>query len=140
LTRVAHGILGEIVKGIFLNSAHHLNILEDIGQNALCAADALQRNDWADLCLAVRRSWDLNQRLDSGTNPPAVHQILEPIADFVAAAKLLGAGGGGYMLILSKDPEAARRIQSTLAASPPNPRARFVKLDLSQNGFQITRS
>jgi galactokinase/mevalonate kinase-like predicted kinase len=140
LTRVAHDILGEIVKGLFLNSSHHLNILEEIGQNALCAADALQRSHWTDLCLSVRRSWRLNQRLDSGTNPPAVRDILEKIADYVAAAKLLGAGGGGYMLILAKDPEAALRIRSTLTIAPPNPRARFVDLSLSTTGFQVTRS
>jgi len=140
LTRVAHDILGEIVKGLFLNSASHLSIIEDIGQNALFAADAIQRNDWADLCLAVRRSWDLNQRLDAGTNPPAVNAIVESISDYLAATKLLGAGGGGYMLILAKDLEAAQRIRTTLAKSPPNRRARFVDLGLSPAGFQVTRS
>ena len=140
ITRVAHDILGEIVRNIFLNSANHLNILEDIGADALYAADAIQRHDWDGLCEAVRRSWRLNQRVDSGTNPLAVQVILDTIADDVSAAKLLGAGGGGYMLILARDDDSAQRIRRKLEVNPPNPRARFVDMRVSASGFQITRS
>jgi len=140
LTRVAHDILGEIVRGMFLNSAAHLNILEEIGYNALFAADAIQRNDWDGLCEAVRRSWQLNQRVDVGTNPLQVQAILDKIDDLFRAVKLLGAGGGGYMLILAKDAEAGRQIKRILSENPPNERARFVDLALSERGFQVTRS
>jgi len=140
LTRVAHDILGEIVRGMFLNSARHLGVVREIGYNALYAADALQRDDWNGLCEAVRRSWNLNQRLDSGTNPPSVQAIMEKIGDYVSATKLLGAGGGGYMVFLAKDVEAAGQIRRLLAANPPNDRARFVDVSLSTKGFQVTRS
>jgi len=140
LTRVAHDILGEIVRGLFLNSSEHLGVIGEIGLNASFAADVIQRNSWEGLCEAVRRSWHLNQRLDSGTNPPKVQAILDAINDYTAAAKLLGAGGGGYMLILAKDSESAQRIRRTLTSSPPNSRARFVDLGLSTTGFQVTRS
>ena len=140
LTRVAHDILGEIVRGLFLNSGEHLGIIEEIGQNALFAADVIQRDDWGGMCEAVRRSWQLNQRLDAGTNPPAVQAILSRIADLIEATKLLGAGGGGYMLFLAKDAQAAQRVRQILTDTPPNSRARFVDLSLSPHGFQVTRS
>lgn len=140
LTRVAHGILGEIVRSMFLNSAVHLGIIGEIGYNAQFAADAIQRNDWNGLCEAIRRSWNLNQRLDGGTNPPQVQAILDRVNGHLAAAKLLGAGGGGYILMLAKDVEAASCIRSTLTGNPPNDRARFVDLGLSARGFQVTRS
>jgi galactokinase/mevalonate kinase-like predicted kinase len=140
LARTAKEILKEIVRGMFLNSGSHLEILDDIGQNAMFLADAVQRNDWEALCEAVRRSWILNQRLDKGTNPPAVQWILDQIDDHLAAAKLLGAGGGGYLLMFAKDDEAARHIRRTLTTNPPNTNARFVALDLSETGFQVTRS
>ncbi len=140
ITRVAHDILGEIVRGIFLNSSDHLNIIKEISLNALYCTDAIQRNDWNQLCEAIRRSWLLNQRLDKGTNPPQVQAILEKIKDYTAAAKLLGAGGGGYMLILAKDRNAGMQIKHILQANPPNKLARFVNTSLSAEGLNITRS
>ncbi|KAB2654356.1 MAG: hypothetical protein DVB31_16840 [Verrucomicrobia bacterium] len=91
-------------------------------------------------CRVVRRSWELNCALDAGTNPPEVRQILARVADWTAAAKLPGAGGGGYVFLLAKDVEAAARIRQELTDRPPNPRARFVKMKISPTGFQVTRS
>ena len=60
----------------------------------------------------------LNQRLDAGTNPPEVQAILDAASqDYLGAAKLLGAGGGGYLLLFGKDEEAARQDQATLTAA-----------------------
>ena len=140
ITRMAKGILQEIVRGIFLNSAATLQTIGQIGRNAEQAARAVQWNNYDGLAACLRESWRLNQALDRGTNPPAVQQILEPIRDYVAGGKLLGAGGGGYLLLLAKDEEAAKRIRLTLRENPPNSRARFVDFSLSETGLEVTRS
>jgi fucokinase / fucose-1-phosphate guanylyltransferase len=140
LTRLAKSILAEIVRGLFLNSPAHLGIIADIGANADLAAAAIQKCDYDLLLSAIRNSWTLNQRLDSGTNPPEVQQILDRVQDYLGAAKLLGAGGGGYLLLFGKDEPAAARIKHLLTQHPPNPRARFVDFTLSQTGLQLTRS
>lgn len=140
ITRLAKNILQEIVRGMFLNSPTHLSILEDIGANALAGYDSIQRSDLSGLLEAVGRAWTLNQRLDSGTNPPGIASILELIRDETAAGKLLGAGGGGYLLIFAKDELAGTRIRQKLKDNPPNERARFVNLSVSSTGLQLTRS
>lgn len=140
ITRLAKNILAEIVRGIFLNSPAHLEIIGEIGANADFAGTAIQKCDYPMLLSAIRNSWGLNQRLDPGTNPESVQRILDSISDFTAAAKLLGAGGGGYLLLFAKDVEAGMRIRRTLTANPPNARARFVDFALSETGLQMTRS
>jgi galactokinase/mevalonate kinase-like predicted kinase len=140
LTRLAKTILQDIVRGMFLNDARVLARLRDIGDNAAATYDALQRGSYEAVCERVRASWDLNQALDAGTNPPEVGAILAEVADLLAAAKLTGAGGGGYLLLLAKDEEAAGRIRERLTRRPPNPRARFVHFSLSETGMQVTRS
>ncbi len=140
VTRLAKNILAEIVRGIFLNSPSHLRIIDDIGANADAAGAAIQRCDYDALAAAVRTSWRLNQRLDAGTNPPEVQQIFGRVADWLSAAKLLGAGGGGYLLMFAKDEAAAARIKQALTGNPPNARARFVDFSLSEAGLQLTRS
>ncbi len=140
ITRVAKNILAEIVRGMFLNSGKHLDLLREMKGHALNTFEAIQANDYNLLAGKIRQSWNLNCRLDEGTNPAPVASVIRQFEDYAAAYKLLGAGGGGYLLILGKDPEAAARIRSVLQNNPPNSRARFVDLSLSGRGFQVTRS
>lgn len=140
VTRVAKNILGEIVKSMFLNSAEHLAILQEMGNHALDTFGTIQANDYAGLAGRVRKSWELNQRLDSGTNPPEIRAIFDRAGDYLLGAKLLGAGGGGYMFMMAKDAEAAARTRILLEKEPPNKRARFVDFSISETGFVVSRS
>jgi galactokinase/mevalonate kinase-like predicted kinase len=140
LTRMAKNILQEIVRGMFLNESHNLGTLKEIGDNVDFASDAITCVNHDSFGEAIRRSWVLNQRLDSGTNTPAIQAILEPIQDYLLGAKLGGAGGGGFLFMAAKDAEAGRRIRQELGNNPPNPRARFVDLSVSSTGLEITRS
>lgn len=140
ITRMASGILREIVRGMFLNSSAHLSVIGDIRRNADLTFEALLHGQWDHVASAVARSWKLNCRLDGGTNPPPIQEIFHRTADYTAGAKLLGAGGGGYALFLAKDEDAARRLQLELESSPPNAAARFVDFSVSDLGLQITRS
>jgi galactokinase/mevalonate kinase-like predicted kinase len=140
IARVAHDILGEIVGHMFAGTEPYAGILESIGHNAGFAADAIQRNDRGLIAEAVRRSWQLNQRLDSGTNPRAIRRIVDAVSGEVDALKLLGAGGGGYMLMLARDAAAAGRIRRILSERPPNRHARFVTMTVSDRGAEVTRS
>ena len=140
ITRVAKHILKDIVRGMFLNSATHLDILSDMRHHARYTYDTIRNHDWEGLNEAIRYSWELNQRLDSGTNPPEIASIIFTIKDYITSCKLLGAGGGGYLLIFAKDVHAASHIRSLLLSHPPNSRARFVNWKLSSTGLEITKS
>ena len=140
ITRTAKGILAEIVRSMFLNSSTHLAILEDMKAHALDMAEAIQRNDFETYGALIGKTWMQNKALDCGTNPPAVEEIISKIKDYTLGYKLPGAGGGGYLYMVAKDPQAALRIREILTQDVPNPRARFVEMALSGTGFQISRS
>ncbi len=140
ITRVAKNVLGEIVRGMFLNDQNRLKVLEGINRNAEHIREVLQEGSYHGFARAVGRSWELNQALDDGTNPPEVQALLEPLQNWIGGCKLLGAGGGGYLLILAKDSSCAQKIKEQLKANPPNPRARFVSISVSTEGLQVTRS
>lgn len=140
ITRVAKNILSEIVRGMFLNESSRLEMLSQIGGNAHAIYDAIQKNDYAATASFIDRSWKLNNLLDSGTNTPEIQSIVDKIKEHALGMKLLGAGGGGYMLICAKNAESARLIKETLNQSPINPRARFVAMEVNREGFQVTRS
>ena len=140
VTRVAHDILGEIVKAMFLNSSDHLEIFSEMKVHARETFDTILGNDYEGLAEKVGISWALNQRLDEGTNPPVIRSIIERVDDYLLGYKLLGAGGGGYLLMFAKSAEAAVKAKRNLEIDPPNARARFVDFTVSKTGFQVSRS
>ena len=140
ITRVAKHILNDIVKGMFLNSSTHLGILSEMKIHARDAYKAIQNHEWERLTAAIKHSWELNQLLDEGTNPAEIEVIVDRIKDLMVSCKLLGAGGGGYLMIFAKDLDASQQIRAVLQENPPNPRARFVEWKLSFNGLEITKS
>ena len=140
ITRTAKDILAEIVRGMFLNSTEHLTLLAQMKAHALDLYDAIQRENFDEMGRLVGKTWEQNKALDAGTNPPAVEAILAMVKDYCLGYKLPGAGGGGYLYMVAKSPEAAVRIRTILTQNPPNACARFVDMTLSDKGFQVSRS
>lgn len=140
LTRTAKHILSEIVRGMFLNNTEHLRLLDEMREHALDMYDTLQRGDLSRYGALVRKTWEQNKALDSGTEPPAVAALCERIDDLCSGYKLPGAGGGGYLYMVAKDPEAAGRIRQILSDAPLTDSSRFVDMKLSHKGLQVSRS
>ena len=109
-------------------------------EHALDRYDAILREDFDRMGRLIAKTWKQNQRLDSGTNPPEVQKICEMVKDYCLGYKLPGAGGGGFLYMVAKSPEAALKIRNILTSNPPNERARFVDMKLSDSGLQVSRS
>ena len=140
ITRTAKDILSQIVRRMFLNQHEQLELLSVMKQHALDMYDAIVRQDFVLMGQLVRKSWQLNQQLDSGTNPASVDRLTALVDDLCLGYKLPGAGGGGYLYMIAKDPDAAARIKQRLQTDHENPNARFVDLQLSKTGLQVSRS
>ena len=140
ITRTAKHILAEIVRRMFLNHHDELSMLREMKAHTMEMYEAIQRNDFMQMGELVRKTWQQNQMLDNGTNPPQVAQLTSLIDDLCLGYKLPGAGGGGYLYMIAKDPEAAARIKQILGEHRQNKNARFVEMTLSTKGLQISRS
>ena len=140
ITRTAKSILAEIVRRMFLNHHEELNMLREMKAHTMEMYEAIQRNDFQQMGLLVRKTWQQNQALDNGTNPLQVAALTNLIDDLCLGYKLPGAGGGGYLYMVAKDPEAAARIKQILGENRQNKNARFVEMSLSTTGLQISRS
>lgn len=140
ITRTAKHILAEIVRRMFLNDNAELRLLREMKEHTMEMYEAIQQNDFQRMGLLMRKTWQQNQTLDSGTNPSAVAAQTALIDDLCLGYKLPGAGGGGYLYMIAKDPEAAGRIKQLLTEHRQNKNARFVEMSLSTTGLQISRS
>ena len=140
ITRTAKHILAEIVRRMFLNHGGEIRLLREMKEHTMEMYEAIQQNDFQRTGGLIRQTWQQNQALDSGTNPPAVMALTDRIDDLCLGYKLPGAGGGGYLYMVAKDPGAAARIKQILLEHPSNRNARFVDMSLSMTGLQISRS
>ena len=140
ITRTAKKILAEIVRRMFLNDHEQLLLLRQMKEHTMLMYDAQQRQDFRQMGLLLRQNWQYNQLLDCGTNPAEVKALTDLIDDLCLGYKLPGAGGGGYLYMVAKDPEAAARIKVILSEHRSNRNARFVDMSLSRQGLQISRS
>ena len=140
ITRTAKKILGEIVRRMFLNHGEEIRQLRAMKAHAADMYEAIQRQDFQEMGRLIGKTWQQNQLIDSGTNPDSVRRITDLVDDLCLGYKLPGAGGGGYLYMVAKDPEAAARIKQIVNAAQPNPNARFVDMTLSKKGLQVSRS
>lgn len=140
ITRTAKKILAEIVHRMFLSQYEQLMLLRDMKAHSLDLYEAMKRKDFMEMGRLVRKTWSQNQLLDSGTNPESVRRITDMVDDLCLGYKLPGAGGGGFLYMVAKDPVAAARIVQIIQQHEQNPNARFVDMSLSKKGLQISRS
>ncbi len=140
ITRTAKKILAEIVRRMFVNHHQQLLQLREMKAHSMDMYEAIQRQDFLAMGQLISKTWQQNQRIDSGTNPDSVCRITDLIDDLCLGYKLPGAGGGGYLYMVAKDPESAARIRQILTMQQPNANARFVDMTLSKTGLQVSRS
>ena len=140
VTRVAKNILQQVVGRYLDRDRTVLRVLDGIARLADEMRDALSLKDPARFGGLVDRAWQLNKALDPNSTTPEVEHILETIRPHVHGAKLLGAGGGGFLLIVAKSRTDARRVRRKLEAAPVNGRARFFEFRVSTEGLVVTTS
>jgi galactokinase/mevalonate kinase-like predicted kinase len=140
VTRVAKGILQEIVEDMFVGRAQTIRTLEGLRTNARRLYAEVQLHDLPGMTRCIARSWRLNKQLDGGVSTPEIDAMLAACGRDLVAAKFLGAGGGGFMVMCACDAAAGRRIRERLESEPPNDRARFVDFSVAPAGLEVTVS
>ena len=90
------------------NSIHSIKTL------AVEMSYAMVEGDWKHLGELLARHWQLNQVLNPHTTNAPINTILDRTQRYIYGAKLAGAGGGGFLMLLARDPEAATKLKAEL--------------------------
>jgi galactokinase/mevalonate kinase-like predicted kinase len=138
ITRLAKGILGQVVGRYLDRNRRTLSTLRQIHELAPQVGEALSRKDIQAFGQLVDVAWQLNKQLDPNSTNDQVETLLSRIQPHIFGAKLLGAGGGGFLLMVCKSPQDARNIKMMLDAEPPNKCARFFDYDVNPDGLVVT--
>jgi galactokinase/mevalonate kinase-like predicted kinase len=140
ITRLAKNILEKVVGKYLDRQRDTMATLKQIGAVGLEVAEAVSRKDIKEFGSLVDKAWKLNIQLDPDSTNAQVEEILARIRPHVWGAKLLGAGGGGFLLMVCKSIQDAEKIKKMLTENPPNERARFFDYSVNTDGLVVTVS
>lgn len=140
ITRLAKNILQQVVGRYLDRDRATVATLSHIGQTAREVMDAFIRKDLVRFGRLVDTAWQLNKQLDPNSSNDEIEALLARVRPHVHGAKLLGAGGGGFLLMVCKTRRDAETVRRMLEAEPPNERARFFDYSISHEGLVVTVS
>jgi galactokinase/mevalonate kinase-like predicted kinase len=138
MTRLAKDILSQVV-GSFLNRDRR--VMRALAEEHLVAhsvADAMARKDVAAFAHHVDAAWELAKRLCPDVTNEAIESLLARMRPFVHSMRILGAGSGGFVLMICKSPRHAAEAREKLEREPLNERARFFDYEINHVGLEVT--
>jgi galactokinase/mevalonate kinase-like predicted kinase len=138
ITRLAKNILQQVVGRYLSRDRHAMQTLEQIHALPARVAHAMGRKNLAEFGRCIDVAWELNKQLDPNSTNDRVEEVLQRVRPYVHGAKLLGAGGGGFLLMVCKSPGDAAAVVDMLEADPPNELARFFAFDVSPDPLTVT--
>jgi len=118
IRRIAKDLLGQVVGRYLAREVQAVQVLHSIKTLAVEMAYAMKESDWDYLGSLLDRHWQLNQMLDPHTTNAPINALLERVRPYISGAKLAGAGGGGFLMLLAKTPDDARDLRRFLASLP----------------------
>src|SRR5207249_4928484 len=107
---LAKNILKQVVRRYLARDPEVLAIIDELKSGALQVSEAIKTRDLVGFGRGVRNYWELKKRIDAGATTPAVEALVARVGGDCLGYTLLGAGGGGFLLMVARDTAAARRI------------------------------
>ena len=118
-SRTDDGILRRQVDGVLLGSERSLASLGALKALAEAMRDALLGGDLATFAEGLRQGWEHKRQLATGIATPAGGAVRGRPGRRAAGGKVLGAGGGGFMLFAGPPERRARMVAALEAAGAP---------------------
>jgi fucokinase len=136
LQRVAKDLLRQVVARYLARETAAVQVLHSIKTLAVEMSYATAEGDWKHLGELLDRHWQLNQVLDPNTANAPINALLDRARPFIYGAKLAGAGGGGFLMLLARDPEAAAELRAALGQEASH-RGAPVPYRIAEDGLRV---
>lgn len=124
ISRASARIIEEQVKNTREDNKTSVEAMHALKEGALVMKEAILKGNFDDFAACLRESWTAKKRLASGVTNDRIDELYGYILQNGAkAAKISGAGGGGYMIIVC-DPkrkyelvEALKKTEGTVLSA-----------------------
>jgi fucokinase len=100
--------------------------------------EAAGRHDVAALGACLARYWRLKAALAPGSEPALVTALLAALRPWVSGASLAGAGGGGFLVAILREPKDRAAAEAAVRAVPGSERVTFHAATVDRQGLAVT--
>lgn len=138
MRRLAKNILRNIVGHYLDRNRATMEVLRKLHAFPPLMVDAMAGMDIRRFGELIDRALQLKKEIDPDSSNPEMEKILEKFKPHMIGATFLGAGGGGFLLVVCQSPENGTAARKALEKDPPNSLARFFDYDISSTGLEVT--
>jgi len=138
LRRLAKNILADVVGNYLDRDRRSLETLRQIHEFPPLIAEAMSQKSVERFGRFIDAAWRLKKALDPESTTPVIERILERVGKHIFGATLLGAGGGGFLLLVCRSEDDTQAVRHLLTEDPPNKRARFFEFEVNSEGLVVT--
>ncbi|NXT74836.1 FUK kinase, partial [Zapornia atra] len=113
-TRLARNLLQDVVRNWYARLPSTVQNADALVSNAEECAQALRQGNLPLLGECLDRYWQQKKCMAPGCEPLAVGRMMDALRPYVYGQCLAGAGGGGFLYVLTKAPRQKEALHQTL--------------------------
>ncbi|KAL7978778.1 hypothetical protein Chor_013267 [Crotalus horridus] len=136
-TRLARNLLQDVLRNWYARLPTVVETTSALVSNAEECAQALKQGDLALLGQCLNRYWLQKKEMAPGCEPLVVRQIMEMLQPHVYGQSLAGAGGGGFLCLVTKEPRNRVALQEILAEAAVLGNVSIHTVEVDPVGFKV---
>jgi fucokinase len=135
--RLAKNLLRSVMGRWMARDPEMVWIQQEIARLAIAMREALLTNDVSRFGELLSEHWVINKRMDPGCTNDFIDHLFEVMGPHMNGAKLAGAGGGGFAIVVAHSITAVRDLAAALKAHYEGTPVEIWECDIPESGMLV---
>uniref|UniRef100_A0A8B9MJG6 L-fucose kinase n=1 Tax=Accipiter nisus TaxID=211598 RepID=A0A8B9MJG6_9AVES len=136
-TRLARNLLQDVVRNWYARLPSTVQNADALVSNAEECAQALRQGNLPLIGKCLDRYWQQKKCMAPGCEPLAVGRMMDALRPYVYGQCLAGAGGGGFLYVLTKVPRQKEALHQILAKTEGLGNFSIHSIAVDTSGFSV---
>ncbi|KAL7402691.1 hypothetical protein ABVT39_018499 [Epinephelus coioides] len=136
-TRLARNLLQDVVRSWYSRLPSMVQNAQQLVANSEECARACSDGSLSRLGLCLDRSWQQKKLMAPGCEPASVRAMMDALRPLVLGQSLAGAGGGGFLYLLTREPRQQQAVLQVLHNTPGLGDFSVHSVELDMDGIKV---
>lgn len=135
--RLARSLLQDVIRHWYAREPSILDAVRSLRDNSYVCRNAILAGDIEQVGVCLSKYWAAKRVMAPQSEPKFVVDIREAVADLIYGSELTGAGGGGFFVCITKEPNQLEVIKARLANLPSAKDMLFMRANVHEEGLTV---